>query len=108
MCLVRRNVYCDEQREIACVCVADYPQKLGPVTFPRTRFYVATGIELEQLVQEAKHDFSLPNRPHHSNFFLLQQGFCVSVCLEKRAIALALDALEKERDAIKKSDAGQN
>lgn len=31
----------------------------------------------------------------------------MSVCLEKRAIALALDALEKERDAIKKSDAGQ-
>ena len=30
------------------------------------------------------------------------------MCLEKRAIALALNFLEKERDAIKKSDAGQN
>jgi hypothetical protein len=88
--------------------VVDYPKTLGHVTLPLTRFYVATGIELEQLVQEVKHDYSLPIRPNLSNFFLLQQGFSVSMCLEKRAIALALDVLEKERDAIKKSDAGQN
>jgi hypothetical protein len=105
MCLVCRSAKSTLRLRVR---VVDYPKTLGHVTLPRTRFYVATGIELEQLVQEAKYYYSLPIRPNLSNFFLLQQGFSVSMCLEKRAIALALDVLEKERDAIKKSDAGQN